>query len=209
MLARNAIYSLRSLPHDGGSDDADLAAGSSTGQPAHGLTPGSRQRRQQRTKPACRKAPPGRSSRSRPRTTLTSLPRWRSSTRTTSCASSTTGPSKCCSTRGSRQRADLGRRCRQGPNLCAHVEVPGMPSAITDRVACRTARLTATPVGGMLAGGRRQREAQDFLELLERGLDPISAITHEPHRQGSVLALVLNGSGHLDSRTPCERREGR
>ena len=40
MLARTRSASLRSLPHDGGSDDADLAAGSSTGQPAHGLTPG-------------------------------------------------------------------------------------------------------------------------------------------------------------------------
>jgi hypothetical protein len=40
VLARTRSASLRSLPHDGGSDDADLAAGSSTGQPAHGLTPG-------------------------------------------------------------------------------------------------------------------------------------------------------------------------
>ena len=47
MLARTRSASLRSLPHDGCADDADLAASSSTGQPAHGLTPGSRQRRQQ------------------------------------------------------------------------------------------------------------------------------------------------------------------
>jgi len=40
VLARTRSASLRSLPHDGGSDDADPAAGSSTGQPAHGLTPG-------------------------------------------------------------------------------------------------------------------------------------------------------------------------
>ena len=40
MLARTRSASLRSFPVTGGSDDADLAAGSSTGQPAHGLTPG-------------------------------------------------------------------------------------------------------------------------------------------------------------------------